>query len=263
MKMALQYLERHLRRGVVGLLVSGCWWFAPPASADVGRLGPDTKPEIRIVAEQTTEGRKLPEPSPKRPVIYFPVFAEPKLLTSRDVPQRDAVLQWLKPALSKSGYECVSPGNDQPKQLLVIDWGEVEPQVEEVFWNQAEMQDFIVGSRPPRVPWWEHVRLRGEAAATARYFVRLDAFDYAAAKKGKRVLLWKARISTPVNGVTMDGVMPTLIKLGAPHFGRALSKPIVALVSLEPSPQVELGEAKIMEYLNDEPAKKTSPSDPK
>jgi hypothetical protein len=252
---------RFSRCGVAGMVGLGCWLFAPRASAHIGILGADTKPEIRIMAELTAEGRKLPEPSVERPAIYFPVFAEPKIVMRRDVPERSVVLQWLKPALSASGYECVNPRDDQPSQLLVIDWGEVEPQVEDgIFWNQVEMQEFVVGSKPPLVPWWEHVRLRGEAAEAARYFVRLDAFDYTAAKQGKRVLLWKARISMPVNGVTMAGVMPTLIKLGAPHFGRELSKPIVAFVPLERSPQVELGEAKIMEYLNAEPPSKTPSS---
>lgn len=257
-------IARSSRRTIATLIASGGWLFVPHASAHIGILGPDTQPEIRIVAEQTDEGRKLPEPSVERPVIYFPVFAEPKILMRRDVPERSAVLHWLKPALSGSGYECVNPRQDRPSQLLVIDWGEVEPQVEDgVFWNQTEMEEFVVGSKPPRAPWWEHVRRRGETAETARYFVRLDAFDYTAAKQGKRVLLWTARISTPVNGVTMAGVMPTLIKLGAPHFGRELSKPIVAFVPLDRSPQVELGEAEVMEYLNAEPPNKTLPSDAK
>ena len=202
--------------GIAGAIAAGGRLFAPQAPAHVGIVGPDTRPEIRIVAELTAEGRALPEPSVARPVIYFPVFAEPKILMPRDVPERNRVLQWLKPALSASGFECVNPRDVQPSQLLVIDWGEIEPQVDEVFWNQAEMEEFVLGSEPRRVPWWEHARLRGEVAATARYFLRLDAFDFAAAKQGKRVLLWRARISAPVNGVTMAGVMPTLIKRGRP-----------------------------------------------
>jgi hypothetical protein len=197
-------------------------------------------------------------------VVYFPFFAEPKVLMPRDVPERSNVLQWLKAALSESGYECVSPRNDQPSQLLVIDWGEVEPQQDAgIFWNQQEMLELVVGSKPQRVPWWEHMRLRGEAAGSSRYFVRLDAFDYTAAKQGKRVLLWKARISTHANGVTMAGIMPTLIKLGAPHFGRELTKPLVGLVPLDRSPQIELGDTEVLEYLNAEPSDRTPRSDTK
>ena len=263
MNIALIKTARVLRRRIGSMIGCGCGLLAPHVSAHIGILGPDTRPQIRIVAEQSAEGRKLPEPSRERPVIYFPVFAESKILTPRDVPERSHVLSWLKAALSKSGYECINPRNDQPSQLLVIDWGEVEPRKEGgVFWNSSEMLEFVAGSKPQRLAWWEHSRVRGEAADTARYFVRLDAFDYAAAKQGKRVLLWKARISTHVNGVTMAGIMPTLIKLGGPHFGRDLGSPVVALVPLARSPQVELGDAEVLEYLNPERSGETPTSDP-
>jgi hypothetical protein len=156
---------------------------------------------------------------------------------------------WLKQALAQNGYECVSPAHDRPSQLLVFQWGEIVPEEDEqVWWNRGEMLDLVAGKSGQRKAWWEHLRLIGEAT-NPRFFVRVMAYDYAGAKKNQRVLLWHARISSSTDGVTMTRIMPTLIKLGGPYFGREQTQPLVNFVPLERPTKVELGETEVKEYL--------------
>jgi hypothetical protein len=216
-------------------------------SADVGVLGPDRNPIIRIVSSVTPEGKKLTPPSPAKPVVYFPVLAIDEPKPEQDVPTRAAMHAWLKDVLARNGYECVSPQRDRPSQLLVFHWGEIFPELEnDVFWNKGQMLDLVAGEPGQALPQWKHMELIGEAAGGGRYFVRVVSYDYAAAKQNKKVMLWHARISTHVEGLTMTGIMPRLIELAGPHLGRELEGPIVLMDKRTPT--VELGELEVKEY---------------
>lgn len=225
-------------------------------------FGPQTKTEIRIVVDLTAEGRKLPEPSRERPVVYFPVTA-PEPEAGEGVPDRSEVHRWLIQALAAQGYLPVNPQQDQPSQLLVFQWGELDPQIEEMemrvdddnpvmaqkFWNEREFLDLIAGRSADRpMPWWKREAMRREAVVS-RHFVRLVAFDYEAAKKQQQKVLWHARVSTHADGVTLKEVLPTLIKAGGPHFGRATKQPVVVTLPFVRDGNVELGEPRVKEYL--------------
>jgi hypothetical protein len=64
---------------------------------------------------------------------------------------------------------------------------------------------------------WDMLR---EAVTEDRYFIIVSAFDFAASLKGEQKLLWRARMSTQRHGVWMDDVLPALVTVGAPVFGR-------------------------------------------
>ncbi len=225
-------------------------------------FGPQTRTEIRVVVDLTPDGRKLPEPSPTRPVIYFPVTA-PEPEADEGVPDRKAVHRWLIQALAAQGYLPVNPQQDRPSQLLVFQWGELDPQIEEMetrvdddnpvmgqkFWNEREFLDLIAGrSSDKPMPWWKRENLRREAVVS-RHFVRLVAFDYEAAKKKEQKVLWHARVSTHADGVTLKEVLPALIRAGGPHFGRATKQPVVVTVPFVRDGNVELGDPTVEGYL--------------
>lgn len=224
-------------------------------------FGPRTTTEIRIVVDVTADGRKLPPPSAERPIVYFPVTAD--IEVGADAPGRKEVHGWLARTLAARGYIPVNPHYDRPSQLLVFEWGEIDPQIEDIdgrtdeenpilgqkFWNESELLDLVGGKRASGpMPWWKRENLRREGVA-GRHFVRLVAFDYEAAKKKKRKLLWHARVSTHSDGVTLKDVLATLIKAGGPHFGRATKQPVVVTLPFVRDGRVELGEPTVKEYL--------------
>lgn len=224
-------------------------------------FGPRTTTQVRIVVDVTAEGRKLPPPTAERPVVYFPVTAD--IEEGRDAPERKDVHRWLAQALATQGYIPVNPANDRPLQLLVFEWGEMEPQIEDIdgrvdeenpivgqkFWNESELLDLVAGKRAQGpMPWWKRANLRREGVA-GRHFVRLVAYDYEAAKKKKKKLLWHARVSTHSDGVKLNEVLATLIKAGAPHFGRETRDPVLMDLPYVPEGKVELGDPTVKDYL--------------
>lgn len=53
-----------------------------------------------------------------------------------------------------------------------------------------------------------------------RYFVVASAYDYPAASKHLKVLLWRTKISTDAHGLTMDESIPLIVQTAGPLFGR-------------------------------------------
>ena len=232
-----------------------------PLAGRAELFGPRTTTQVRIVVDVTAEGRKLPSPTVEKPVVYFPVTAE--LEERADAPARQDVHRWLAQALASQGYIPVSPEHDRPSQLLVFEWGEMEPRIEDIdgrvdeenpilgqtFWNESELLDLVAGQRAQGpMPWWKRQGLRREGVA-GRHFVRLVAYDYDAAKKQRKVLLWHARVSTHSDGVKLNEVLATLIKAGAPHFGRQTRDPVLIHLPYVPAGRVELGDPTVEEYL--------------
>jgi len=246
------------RNGIVPMLALA---LLLPLAGRANGFGPRTTTQVRIVVDVTAAGRKLTPPTRESPVVYFPVTAD---IDEREGdPAREQVHRWLAQALAEQGYIPVNPSNDRPSQLIVFEWGEIEAQIEDVdgridedtpilrqkFWNQTDLLDLVAGQRGNGpLPWWKRADLLREGVA-GRHFVRLVAFDYAAAKKGKKTMLWHARVSTHSDGVKLREVLATLIKAGAPHFGRQTRDPILQHLPYVPEGQVELGDSTVKEYL--------------
>lgn len=53
-----------------------------------------------------------------------------------------------------------------------------------------------------------------------RYFVIISAYDYASVARSHPRLLWRVRMSTWTVGTSMAEAFPTLLRGGAPYFGR-------------------------------------------
>lgn len=234
-----------------------------PVRADL--LGPPTAAQIRIVVDVTAEGRKVLPPTAGTPIIYFPVTAD--IEEGPDAPKRKEVHGWLAQALALQGYLPVNPRYDRPTQLLVFEWGEMTPQIEDIdgrvdedspilgqkFWNESELLDLVAGKRAQGpMPWWKRENLRREGVA-GRHFVRLVAFDYEAAKRKRRKLLWHARVSTYSDGIQLTDVLATLIKTGGPFFGRETKQPVTQVVPFIPQGRVVIGDPTVVEFVPEDP----------
>jgi len=97
-----------------------------------------------------------------------------------------------------------------------------------------------------------------QATDDDRYFVVLSAYDFKVYQKShKKVLLWQAKMSIPSNHVTMDEVIPALIKAGGPMFGRETIRPQQLILPLTPEGKVEVGTPTVKDY-QDAPETKKS-----
>jgi hypothetical protein len=214
------------------------------------------------VVDLTLEGKKVTLPSPGKPVYYFPVvsgYHEVGAITAGEKPPpKTEVIHLLAEALAKQGYFVVSKASGAPSLLLVFHWGYMNPQIEDfgtgdpaqkVFFNQREMLGLVAGHTLGNLDLSFEREDVMQAAEDDRYFVVVAAYDYEAALKHQKKMLWSAKMSTPSNGVSIGEVIPALIASGAPQFGRETNRPKWITAPVNSTPKVELGTPEVKEYL--------------
>lgn len=241
------------RLGVVGLLMAACGCTALP-------------PQAIVIGDVTAEGSQGRTPTREAPMYYAPAFAGYR--------ERGAVQAGTKPppeaevraavvaALSRQHYLMMQP-DSTPDLMLVIWWGQVNPVIDvmeaneddvaptEVFLNTREMMA-LVGAFKTRTVSKSDAKELKLAARDDRYFILVAAYDFAAAKRKERKLLWTARMSTESTGRGPDEIFPLLAASGAAVFGRDTT-PSRQDTSTPPKiPTVELAPIELIEVLPEE-----------
>jgi hypothetical protein len=112
--------------------------------------------------------------------------------------------------------------------------------------NQNQMQELVMGSNfePDSLQNHPSMRLETaiEAARNPRYYLMISAMDFKqAVEKKKFVVYWTERVSTDLEGQTLEGVLPTLIKVGVPHCGRDTDGPLISGEKRVPEGTVDWG----------------------
>ena len=73
------------------------------------------------------------------------------------------------------------------------------------------------------------------------YFVVISAYDHDALTKGRRLLLWRTRMTVGADGVAQADALPTLLGSAAPYLGRDMLEPATLTPRLHPEGRVRLG----------------------
>ena len=228
--------------------------------------------EVNVNVEVTEAGRKFTLPTPAKPAYYFPITGgfreEGAVKAGEKPPPRLMVLQQLAKTLAQQGYLVVGPKTPPPTVLLVFYWGSMNPQIDEfgdldepqkVFYNQREMVALVGGHTLNNLDLDSEREAVMQGAEDDRYFVIVSAFDFDAAQKKQKVLLWRAKMSTDSGRVTMEDVVASLITAGGPHFGRETLRPAWETTPLENRGKVNLGELQVKEYLDLPPRPRKRP----
>lgn len=215
--------------------------------------------EVNVNVTLTEEGAKVRRPSPEQPAYYFPLLANYReddgVEQGEKAPAREVLTRPLVAALMREGYRVATAKTPPPSLLLVFYWGAVSAEIEDmsddpdapdpVPLNEKEMLT-LVGANATHQLHLSIGRQRVlDAASQDRYFVIVTAYDYAAALKKKKVLLWQARMSTPAAGVTMPDVVKALVENGAPRFGRQTKQPVWTRGKVREG-RVDVGEAVVV-----------------
>jgi len=80
-----------------------------------------------------------------------------------------------------------------------------------------------------------------DMAKRARYYVLISAFDFDGWRKHKPTLLWRAHISTDLEGHDFDQVVSALITTAAPMLGKDTNGPQLIGATTAPLGRVEVG----------------------
>lgn len=191
-------------------------------------------PQVLVIGDVTEAGKKLTPPNPEHPVYYFPLPVGYKelgaIVAGEKQPPKNDVSHALAVALARQGYR-VMDAQHPPEQLLVFWWGSMNPKIDDfstgdpdempnqVFFNEREMLALVGAYKADSLAPWESHDLR-TAAREDRYFVIVLAFDFEAARKHEKKLLWMAKMSTESLGRTLTETFPALIASGGPAFGQ-------------------------------------------
>lgn len=232
--------------------------------------------EVNVNVMMTDAGRKLTPASPKDPVRYLPIVGgyrnEGAPAADDAQPQRERVLKLFVKTLSERGYVATQKTTPAPALVLAFYWGTMNPEVDfdpndpeslGTGFNQKDMLDLVGGQQREKLRYSRDLNTVYEDALDDRFFAIVTAYDYAAAKQKKRVVLWQARMSTRSKGVTLESVLPSLIASGGPLFGRETDRPKWVEMPVAPQGTVEIGTPTVKEYLDAPKQNPTLPSQPR
>lgn len=79
------------------------------------------------------------------------------------------------------------------------------------------------------------------------YYVTVSAYDHDALLKGRRVLLWRTRMTSSAVGVSQMDSFPTLIAAAAPYFGKEMTGPATLTPRAIPKGEVSVGTPVVVE----------------
>lgn len=247
---------------VAGALLAGCRSQAPLAIVvgDVPRLA--------------APGRT---PTKEKPLYYYPViggFRELGATMAGDhPPPQTEVLRAVAESLARDHYLLIRPGM-KPDLVMVIWWGSMNPMIDEMplaedsetaeeattielFQNKREMIG-LVGALKGDPGFRRRRDTIGEAIYDDRYFIVVGAYEFAAAEKREKKLLWSARMSTESAGRSPEQVFPLLAASGAAVFGRETLPGVIDTAKAIKGTRVDLGELQVIENFTSDrlPAKK-------
>ena len=94
------------------------------------------------------------------------------------------------------------------------------------------------------------------------YYVVISAYDAASVARGERKLLWRTKMSTPAQGVSLVETTPALIDSGTDFFGRDMKQASMVgkRISREPGGRVDLGPMEFKGYGDKLDDKETPPA---
>jgi hypothetical protein len=83
------------------------------------------------------------------------------------------------------------------------------------------------------------------------YFVVVSAYEGSALAHGEKKLLWRTKMSTSAQGVSLAETTPALIASAGPFFGREMAEPSLVGKRIDRAGKVELGELQFKGYEED------------
>lgn len=237
------------------------------------------KRDIQVVTvTDTTPAGALRRPvSPASPAYYLAVSAGFRdfggVMAGDKLPPKEAVFKAIAGVLGKQGY---LPGTDEnpPSLLLIWTWGTMYtdrlvmadgsdgPQT-----NRRQLLRFLGAYKlglisKERSGFQDETMMAGvlfrdadsemiaDLATEDLYVAAISAYDYAAATRNERVLLWTTKISAPSRGLAFNETLPVMLALAGPNIGRETAKPVSVLATDKFKPEVRIGDPTVVEYLD-------------
>lgn len=236
--------------------------------------------EVISVTDMTPEGRKQRTPTPENPAYYVAISLGFQdlggIVGGEKPPPKEDVLRQISAALAKQGYLPATETSPPPTLALAFAWGTLNADYDYGFnpdlppqqLNRHQILKFLGGYKmgfskndfDPLTSTSLGFTLMNFDANTFYdlaqedfYVAVVSAYDLASIKDKQKRLLWMTRISCPSSGYYMPDVLPMMMALGGPNFGRESDRPVWQRASDKYRPEVKLGELELLEYLGSTP----------
>lgn len=240
------------------------------------------KHEVQVVAvTDTTPVGALRRPaSPDSPVYYSAVSAGYRdlggVIAGEKIPNKDEVLKTIAKVLAKQGY--LPADEKHPATLLLIwTWGTMNTDrmysgnpddIEGRQINRSQLMRFMgayklgMVAKDAKSAWQDDLfpmagllfrnadqDLIYELASEDLYVAAIAAYDFAAAREGRKVPLWTTKISCPSRGLVLPETLPTMLALAGPYIGRETATPVSIKAADRLKPDVRIGDPTLVEHL--------------
>ena len=217
--------------------------------------------DVIVATDTTTEGHALTPPSPQQPVYFRGLSLGRKLgsIPGDHEPDVQEVNQVVTKILAKQGYLAARPGIHEPTLFLVVQWGYMEPERNNLLWFfgydpaqdiAAPASEGFLGMDVFRRDMRSHsIDTILTNAREASYGIIVTAFEFKSAKTPKPVVYWQTRIGLPANGKSMAAALPTMLLTAGPAIGRESKTPTLLDADDVREGRVNLGELKILDVI--------------
>lgn len=244
---------------------AGVW----AGEAGPSRVAPVDKVSVAIT-DFTEAGEKLPAVSAAAPVYFIGVNAGHRdyngsVLANDPPPPDDKMLRVITEVLSEQGYRAAD-ATHPPSQILVCSWGTIAAGAGDGFISKkrhvirakaipGNLTDLFLD--PGRYDG--HKSTYEDLARYHLYAILIRAYDFKALETGKYELLWETRIACGANGISLKTALPGLVVAGRHSIGRDTPRPIVVNAARQREAWVEIGESRVVEYIDATPRARSRP----
>ncbi|MBP8256184.1 MAG: hypothetical protein KAX37_02580 [Opitutaceae bacterium] len=264
----------------VATLLAVAGVFSVPAAAGVlDWLLPKHDIQVITVTDTTPAGSLRRPVSVTNPMYYMAVSAGFRdfggIVGGIKEPPKESVYKAMAAVMAKQGYLPAS--NEHPAQLMLLwTWGTMNTDrmysmsnpddVEGRQINRRQLLRFmgayklgLVSKEPD--PLMDDILMQGvlfhnadqelidDLSTEDLYVIAIAAYDFQAAMRKEKVLLWTTKISCPSRGLALTETLPVMLALAAPNIGRETDKPVAVLATDKFKPDVKIGEATVVDYL--------------
>lgn len=255
-------------------LLAALW--APARAGVMDWIFPKHDVQVIAVTDTTPAGALRRPVSPANPAYYLAVSAGYRdfggIIAGDKIPPKEVVMKSIASVLAKQGY-LPATNEHLPSLLLFWTWGTMNtdrmvtmtgdegPQTNRrqllrfmgayklglISKDKSGFQDELANSGPLFRDADQD--MINDLASEDLYVAAISAYDYAAAARSEKMLLWTTKISCPSRGLAMNETLPVMFTLAGPHIGRETEKPISVKATDKFKPDVKIGDPTVIEYM--------------
>lgn len=246
-------------------------------------LFPKRDVQVIAVTDTTPVGALRRPVSAANPAYYTAVNVGYRdfggIVAGDKIPPKDEVVKVITRVLAKQGYLPATDVNP-PSLLLIWTWGTMntdrmytgnpdDTEGQQV--NRRQLLRFMGayklgliskepgGFQDSRFEMGAMFRdadteMIADLATEDLYVAAISAYDFGAASRQEKVLLWTTKISCPSRGLAMPETLPAMLALAGPYIGRETVKPVSLKATETFKAEVKIGDPTVVEYIEKNPA---------